>query len=84
VAIGVIGIDVVVVVLPVLGADVIRRVDVDAINLARVTEPQRLERVVVLALDYYVMRLVTAPLDRTEPLQARIDRIAELSDDYEV
>jgi hypothetical protein len=43
VAVEVVALDVVVVVLPVLGAGVVRRVDVDGVDLAPVREGQRLE-----------------------------------------
>ena len=76
-------VDVVVVVLPVAGAAVVGRVDVDAVDLAGVGEPQRLERVVVLAVDDDVVRLVAAALDRAEVPEAGQDRLAEVGDHHE-
>ena len=76
-------IDVVVVVLPVAGAAVVGRVDVDAVDLACVRESQRLERVVVLALDDDVVRLVPAAFDRPEVPEAREHGLAEIGDHHE-
>lgn len=67
------GIDVVVVVLPILRARVVRRVDVDAIDLARVGERQRLERVVVLAVDNDLVGLVSAALHTAGLPEPRVD-----------
>ena len=63
VAVVVVGLDVVVVVLPVLRAGVVRRVDVDGVDFAPVREEQRLECVVVLGVDDRMERLVAAALD---------------------
>ena len=77
-------IDVVVVVLPVPGAGVVGRVDVDAVDLAGVGEPQRLQRVVVLAVDDDVGGLVAAALDAAQRFEAGVDRLAELGHDHQV
>ncbi len=74
----VVALDVVVVVLPVLRARVVRRVDVDAVDLAAVREEQRLERVEVLGVDDRVERLVAAAFHLPRRDQARVDRVAEL------
>ena len=84
VAVEVVALDVVVVVLPVLRAGVVRRVDVDAVDLAAVGEEQRLERVEVLGVDDGVERLVAAALDLAGRDQAGVDRVAELGDHDEV
>ena len=58
-------VNVIVVVLPVLRASVVRRVNVDAVHLARIAEEQALERVVVLSVDDNLVGLVAAVLDPT-------------------
>ena len=75
-------VDVVVVVLPIAGAAVVRRVDVDAVDLACVRETQRLQRVVVLAIDDDVVRLVPAPFDRPEVPEAWKHGLAEIGDHH--
>jgi hypothetical protein len=76
-------VDVVVVVLPVASTAVVGRVDVDAVDLAGVGKSQRLERVVVLALDDDVVRLVPAAFDRPEVPEARENGLAEIGDHHE-
>ena len=44
---------------------------------------ERLEHVVVLALDDHVVRLVAAAVDRPEAAQARVDRLAEVGDHHQ-
>ena len=80
VPISVFGIDVVVVVLPVLGAGVVRRVDVDAVHLARMGELQHLQRVVVLGIDDDVRRLVASASHAAHGYEPRIDGLAKFSD----
>ena len=77
-AVGVGVIDVVVVVLPVAGSSVVRRVDVNAVDLASMRELQRLQNVVVLALDHDVSGLVAAASDSPEAPQAGIHGLTEV------
>ena len=83
-AVQVVAFDVVVVVLPVLRTGVVRRVDVDRIDLAAMRPGQRLEDVVVLAVDDGVAGLVAAARNMAGFFQARIDRVAEFRDDNQV
>ena len=83
-AIEVVSLDVVVVVLPVLRAGVVRRVDVDRVDRAAVREQQRLQRVEVLGIDDGVERLVAPALDPARGDQTRVDRVAELGHHDEV
>jgi hypothetical protein len=55
-------IDIIVVVLPVSRPGIIGRVDVDAVYLSSMSELECFEDMVVLALDDYMCRLVTASL----------------------
>ncbi len=74
----VVGIDVVVVVGPVLVAGVVWRVEVEHVDLAPVGGQQRLDRVVVLALDDDVARPVGGTVaDRAERGQRRVDGLGE-------
>ena len=63
--VGVSVVNVVVVVLPVPRPGVIWWVDVDAVDLASVREPECFEDMEVLAFDYNVSWIVAAPIDRT-------------------
>ena len=72
------------VVFPVAGTGVVRRVDVDAVDLAGVGELQQFEGVVVLGVDDGVCRLVAAAVHRFEVFEAGVDGFAELGDDDEV
>jgi len=78
VTVGVGVVDVVVVVLPVACAGVVGRIDVDAIDLAGVCELERLEHVVVLALDDHVGWLVATAVDGSEPPEPGVDRLTEV------
>ncbi len=55
----------------------------DAVHLAGVREAQRLEGVVVLAVDDDVVRLVAAALDGADGAEPRQHRLAEVGDDYQ-
>ena len=77
----VVALDVVVVVLPVLRAGVVRRVDVDGVDLAAMGKQQRLQRVEVLGIDNSVERPVAAELDLAGGHEPRIDGVSELCDD---
>ena len=79
VSVSVVLIDVVVVILPVPRARVVRGVDVDAVDLARVRELQRFKDVMVLALDHHMTRSFSASLNRPETPQPREDRFTEAS-----
>ena len=83
-AIGVVSINVVVVVLPIFGAGVIGRVDVDGIDFALVRVEESLENVVVLCIDDRVEGLVSPALDFAGGPQSRVDRVSELCDDNEI
>ena len=84
VTVGVVAVNKVVVVLPVLGSGVVRRVDVDAVDLPGVSELEHLQRVMVLGVDDDLGGLVAATLDRADPFQTWVDRFAELGDDCEI
>ena len=62
-------IDVVVVVLPIPRSRVVRRIDIDAVDLASVGELESFEDVMVLALDDYMRGLISSPRDRAEMAQ---------------
>jgi hypothetical protein len=62
-AVQVVAADVAVVVDPVSCASVVRRVDVDQVDLPAVGEQQRLQGVIVLGVDYCVERSVAAAFD---------------------
>ncbi len=80
----VVTLDVVVVVLPVPGARVVGRVDVDRIDTAAVRVRQRLENVEVFTVDDSVEGLVTAFLYRSGGAQTGVDAVAELSDEHKL
>lgn len=73
-----------VVVNPVIRAGVVRRVNVDQVDLALVGIDQRLERIVILTLDHDMRRLLSASLDLAERREAWINRVAEVLDDDEL
>ena len=77
-------VDVIIVVLPVTSARIVRRVDINAIDFARVAEEQALERVVVLAVDDDLIGLVTASLNASGLAKASIDGLVVLGDRHEV
>src|SRR5690554_429560 len=76
--------DIVVVVLPVLRASVVRRVDVYGIDFSAVGEKQRLQSVVVFCVDNSVERLVAATFHLPSRNEAGVDGVTELCDNYEV
>lgn len=80
----VVTLDVVVVVLPVPGTRVVRRVDVDGVDGVPVGVGQHLQRVVVLRVDDRVERLVSAPFDAARLHESGVDAIPELCDDHHV
>jgi hypothetical protein len=59
-------IDIIVVVFPVACPRVIRRIDVDAVDLPSMGELERLEYVVVFAFNDDMRRLVTPKVDRSK------------------
>ena len=77
-------VDIIVVIFPIACAGVIRRVNVNAINLAAVKIFEQLERVIVIRLNERVPeRGIGCVTDGIERLKIRINRIAELSNaDY--
>ena len=79
----ILSVDVVVVVLPVPGSRVVRRVDVDAVDLALVDVGQRFENVEVLAVDHSVEGLVATSLQGVNNLEAGVDGLPEFTDDYQ-
>src|ERR1035441_6404608 len=80
----VLGLDVIVVVLPVTSARVVRRVDIYAVHLSAADEGQRLEDVVVLAVDDGVEGLIPAMLDDACRAKAGVERVAELDDNSQI
>ena len=80
----VVGVDVVVVVLPLLVAAVVWGVDVNAVDRAAAGKCQRFEDVVVLAADHDVIRTPSAGFDGSARPKTGIDRISELRDYDEV
>jgi len=85
VAIGVVAIHVIVVVLPVLCAGIVGRVDIDAVHLPGVQVLQQLEGVIVVGFDQGMPEVaVRGVADSVNGFQIWIDGIAKLRDAYQL
>jgi hypothetical protein len=84
VAVKIIRLDVVVVVLPVFRTRVVRRINVYRVDFAAVREEERLQHVVVLAVDDRMVWLAAAAFDLPGRNKTWVDRVTELGDDDEV
>src|SRR5574344_1953571 len=77
---GVVSVDIVVIILPVLRAGVVGRVDVDAIDLSGVKILQKLKRVVIVGLDERMPEIAATMLNLVHLLKIRKDRLSEKRD----
>ena len=83
-AVVVVAFNVVVVVLPVASTGVVRRVDVDCVDLAAVRVGEHFEGMIVLSVDHRVEWLVTTTLDPAGFHEPREDLVVELRHDHEI
>lgn len=80
----VVAFNVVVVVLPVAGAGVIRRVDIYCVDLAPVRVGEHLEGVIVLSVDHCMEWFVATALDTTCLDKTGENLVIELGHDHEI
>ena len=85
VAIGIVAVHIVVVILPVFGSRIVRRVDVNAIDLSRIQVFQQLQRVVVVCFDQRMPQVAVRRIAyRVHPFEARVDRLPEAGDRHQI
>ena len=79
------GVDIVVVVLPVAGACIVRRVDIDTVDARWVQPFEELERVVIFGLDQDVVRVIAAAAANDfDGLQCWKNRLAKTLNDGQI
>src|SRR6266536_2021733 len=81
----VIDVDVIIVVLPIASASIVRRVDIDAVDLARVEVAKELECMMVVGFDQRVPGCVCRTiLNLVHRYESRENTISELPDHHEI
>lgn len=83
-AVKIVTFDVMIIILPVLGARIIRRVDINAVNLSAMGIRQHFKRMVIFGIDHRMEGLISTSLERVRGNQTRIDWVPELRDHDEV